>query len=95
MRAAYEHRRDQFLEAILKIDGLSCRKPQGAFYALVNFSKRYANDEELANRLLSEAHVATVAGTSFGAPGHLRISLAVSLGEILDGVSKIERFLAN
>ncbi|MEI6790254.1 MAG: pyridoxal phosphate-dependent aminotransferase [Myxococcaceae bacterium] len=95
MRAAYEHRRDKFLEAILKIDGLSCRKPQGAFYALVNFSKRYANDEELANRLLSEAHVATVAGTSFGAPGHLRISLAVSLGEILDGVSKIERFLAN
>lgn len=93
MRAAYQNRRDQFLEAILKIKNLSCQTPKGAFYALVNFSQRYPNDLELAERLLSEAHVATVAGTPFGAPGHLRIGLAASLEEILAGVRKIAEFL--
>ncbi len=93
MRAAYEMRRNRFLEAILKIDGLSCEKPQGAFYAMVDFSRRYADDQDLANRLLGEAHVATVAGTPFGAPGFLRIGLAASLEEILEGVQKISAFL--
>lgn len=94
MRAAYQHRRDKFLEAILKIEGLACETPKGAFYAFVDFSKRYPNDLELADRLLSEAHVATVAGTPFGAPGHIRIGLAASLEEILEGVEKIRKFLA-
>ncbi|MEI6805134.1 MAG: pyridoxal phosphate-dependent aminotransferase [Myxococcaceae bacterium] len=93
MRTAYQNRRDEFLKAILKINGLSCETPQGAFYAMVNFSKRYPNDLELADRLLNEAHVATVAGTPFGAPGYLRIGLAASLEEILMGVEKIAAFL--
>ena len=93
MRAAYQHRRDICLEAISKIKNISCQKPQGAFYTLVDFSKRYPNDEDLANRLLSEAHVATVSGSAFGVPGCLRLSLAVSLDTILEGVSRIKNFL--
>lgn len=93
MRAAYEYRRDLFLDAISKIEGISCEKPQGSFYALVDFKKCYPNDEDLANLLLSKAHVATVSGTAFGAPGHLRLSLAAQPQDILEALSKIERFL--
>lgn len=93
MRAAYQLRRDRFLEALANIPGVSCATPRGAFYAMVDFSQIYPNDLELADRLLSEAHVATVAGTPFGAPGFLRIGLASSLDEILLGVQKIGEFL--
>ncbi len=91
MRAAYEHRRDVFMAEIAKIPGVTCQKPQGAFYAFPNLG---VDDVEFANRLLSEAHVGVVPGGAFGAPGHVRISLASSLEDIVAGVRAIHQMLA-
>ncbi|MES2503607.1 MAG: pyridoxal phosphate-dependent aminotransferase [Myxococcota bacterium] len=95
MRLAYQERRDRFMEAIVQIPGVTCEKPQGAFYTFPNFSARFPDDTALANALLADAHVATVPGTPFGMPGHLRISLASKLEEILAGVDKIKQFLSS
>ncbi|MBL4817732.1 MAG: aminotransferase class I/II-fold pyridoxal phosphate-dependent enzyme, partial [Deltaproteobacteria bacterium] len=89
MRAAYQKRRDRFLEEISKIPNVKCAKPQGAFYAFPDFSA-YGDDISLAEKLLVEAHVSTVPGSAFGAPGYLRISLAASLDDIVAGVQKIK-----
>ena len=93
MREAYQHRRNACLEALSRIENISCQTPQGAFYALIDCSKYHPHDEDLADRLLNEAHVAIVPGSAFGAPGCFRISLAVGLDTLLEGIARIKRFL--
>ncbi|MBL4818900.1 MAG: pyridoxal phosphate-dependent aminotransferase [Deltaproteobacteria bacterium] len=93
MRSAYQERRDKFLEEISKIPNVKCSKPQGAFYAFPDFSA-YGDDIALAEKLLGEAHVSMVPGSAFGAPGHLRISLAASEEDIVAGVQKIGAYLS-
>jgi aspartate aminotransferase len=77
--------------------------PEGAFYAFADVRGLYgasykgnelASDEEIALWLLDEAHVATVAGTPFGAPGYLRFSYACSEEEIEQGIAAIQRSVA-
>jgi aspartate aminotransferase len=53
-----------------------------------------ATDEDVATYLLDEAHVATVGGTPFGAPGYLRLSYAVSDDDIRDGIEAMRAALA-
>ncbi|PIQ28745.1 pyridoxal phosphate-dependent aminotransferase [bacterium (Candidatus Blackallbacteria) CG17_big_fil_post_rev_8_21_14_2_50_48_46] len=74
-----------------------CVKPQGAFYLFPNVEKylgeRFADDDALAEYLLKEAHVAVVPGSSFGAPGHLRISFSTSEENIRKGFERIKKAL--
>jgi aspartate aminotransferase len=100
MRAAFARRRDLMVRSINSVPGVRCRNPEGAFYAFVDcralcgrsFQGRpLAGDEDLATWLLEEAHVATVAGTPFGAPGYLRLSYACDEVEIEAGVGAIRR----
>lgn len=93
MRLAYQDRRDRLMNYLMTTNKIKCVKPQGAFYAMLDFSAFTRDDEELANKLLSEAHVATVAGTPFGAPGTVRISLASSWSEIEKGMQQIEAWM--
>jgi aspartate aminotransferase len=92
MRAAYELRRDKLMD-YLSHTNIKCVKPQGAFYAMLDFSSIIPDDEQLADRLLNEAHVATVAGTPFGAPGCVRISLASSWEQIEEGLERIQKWM--
>lgn len=103
MRKAYEERRNELVKILEDMPNISCAVPKGAFYALLDLSSCIGkevkgsvvkNDEELALRLLSEAHVATVAGTPFGVPGTVRISLASSMTDIEEGVRRIARWMA-
>jgi aspartate aminotransferase len=99
MREAFARRRTVMVEALRSIPGVRCRMPEGAFYAFadvrglygVHAGRTLATDEDVATFFLDEAHVATVAGTPFGAPGYLRFSYACSEADILEGIEAIQR----
>jgi aspartate aminotransferase len=103
MREAFSRRRIRMVEGLRKIPGVSCRMPEGAFYAFPDVRGLYgcrwkgetiATDEDASLWLLEEGHVATVAGTPFGAPGYLRLSYACSEDEIDRGLAAIARCAA-
>lgn len=98
MQDAYLLRRDTCLEKFKEIPEVKVFKPQGAFYVWADFSailkrKNIANDNDLALKLLKEAHVATVPGGPFGSNGFLRLSIASSLEEISEAVSRIKAWI--
>ena len=95
MVAEFEKRRDIVYEGINAIDGLSCVKPQGAFYAFVNIKGTGLTSEEFAVRLLEEKHVGMVPGTGFGASGEgfVRLSYATSTDNIKEGIRRIGEFV--
>jgi aspartate aminotransferase len=100
MRDAFARRRARMVEGLRAIPGVRCRIPEGAFYAFADVrglygidwnGRRLASDEDVALWLLDEVHVATVAGTPFGAPGYLRFSYTCSEAEIDEGLTAIRR----
>jgi aspartate aminotransferase len=102
MRAAFARRRARMVQGLRSIPGVSCRMPEGAFYAFADVRGLYghdhngkplATDEDVARWLLERAHVATVPGTPFGAPGYLRFSYAASEEDIDDGIAAIQKLV--
>ena len=91
MVAAFDERRSVIVEELNAIPGFRCAKPQGAFYAFPNITGTGLDARALQNRLLDEAGVATVAGTSFGAygEGYLRFSYAASIDHIRAAMARI------
>jgi aspartate aminotransferase len=98
MREAFAERRRVILDGLTSIEGVSCREPEGAFYAFPNFGafvgKRAGGDAleddlALATYLLDEARCAVVPGSAFGAPGFARLSYATDMETIRQGVSRI------
>ncbi len=97
-------RRDRVLQTISRIDGLSSNIPEGAFYVFVNCTamlgrttiqgQRIENDLDFANYLLDAAHVGTVHGSAFGAPGYLRIAYAVDMAMLNEACRRIEEACA-
>ncbi|MBN1283592.1 MAG: pyridoxal phosphate-dependent aminotransferase [Proteobacteria bacterium] len=103
MRAEFRARRDLMLEGLASIRGMRCHVPDGAFYLLPNVGewigrswkgRRIADASALADFLLDEAHVATVGGDPFGAPGFIRLSYATSRQRIEEGVTRISKALS-
>lgn len=99
MNHAYEERRQVALRILAKLPEVSVFASQGAFYIWADFSqvikrknasgKPIADDVELATVMLQEAHVACVAGSPFGAPGFLRMSIASSTKDIETAFGRI------
>ncbi len=91
----FRQRRDLIVAGLEALPGVSCRKPQGAFYAFPDVSGTTIPSEELAKRLLEEAGVALLAGEGFGARGkrHLRISYANSRDQVELALDRIRAFL--
>jgi aspartate aminotransferase len=92
----FRQRRDAVIAGLNHIPGVSCQVPQGAFYAFPDIRGTGLSSEEMAHRLLQEAGVATLAGTSFGAGGEgfLRISYANSLPNIERALGRMVDFVA-
>lgn len=99
MKNDYQKRRDFFCKKINSIKGISCFKPQGAFYLFPNvesfFGKstnifRIEHSFDLAMYLLYEAKVATVPGSSFGLEGYLRMSYTSSLEKLGEAAERIK-----
>lgn len=73
--------------------GLSFPAPEGAFYVFPDISPFGLSDEEFCTRLITEAAVATVPGSCFGCPGHIRISYCCSDADLEKGMNRLEGFL--
>jgi len=95
MVAAFATRRRAIVDALNAIPGLSCVEPGGAFYAFPNIGGTGLSAKELEVKLLEEAGVATIAGTSFGAhgEGYLRLSYANSIENIQEATARIGKWL--
>ena len=103
MQKAFQRRRDLIVKLAKDIPGLEVNVPEGAFYLFPKCSSFYGksyngqtinNSDDLAMYLLTEAHVATVGGTSFGAPDCFRMSYATSDENIIEAISRIKEALA-
>ena len=95
MVAAFDERRGVIVEALNAIPGFRCTEPGGAFYAFPDITGTGMGAAALQDRLLAEAGVATVAGTSFGAygEGYLRFSYANSTDNIREAARRIRECL--
>jgi aspartate/methionine/tyrosine aminotransferase len=95
MVAAFAERRAMIVAALNGLPGLSCTRPGGAFYAFPNVTATGLDARTLQGRLLEEAGVATIAGTSFGAfgEGYLRISYANNLPSIGEAIERMRKLL--
>ncbi len=93
MRAEFEARKNIGYGLLSKIPGVKLADPKGAFYFFADFSAfiggKFRDDLALAEHLLAEAHVATVPGSVFEGPGHLRLSYATSRKDIETGIGRI------
>jgi aspartate aminotransferase len=75
------------------IPGLSCVKPDGAFYVFINISKLGMTSLDFCDRLLTEHQVAAVPGIAFGADDHIRLSYATDMTTIERGVDRLATFV--
>lgn len=103
MRDAFQKRRNVMIDGLNALPGVTCRMPEGAFYAFADVRGLYgikgpkgvlANDEDVAGWLLDVAHVSGVPGSGFGAPGYLRLSYASSEERIRGALSSIATCIA-
>lgn len=103
MRVAFERRRDLVVKLAKEIPGIKINKPEGAFYLFPEvssyFGKKFgdkviADANDMAIYLLEHAHVATVAGDAFCAPGYIRLSYATSDENIIEAMTRIKNALA-
>jgi aspartate/methionine/tyrosine aminotransferase len=95
MVKVFEHRRNLVVDGINAIPGMRCARPQGAFYAFPNIEGTGFGERELADRLLSEAGVAVLPGTAFGAAGKgfIRLAYTQSEAELKNGLDRIAEFI--
>jgi aspartate aminotransferase len=95
MLAEYGRRREWLLNALNETPGLSCARPEGAFYAFPDvrgcLKGNVLTSEQFANELLEREQTVVTDGTGFGAPGFIRISYATSLDRLQEGMRRIRR----
>ena len=94
-RAEFKRRRDLIVAGLRDIPGVSCQKPDGAFYVFPNVKTFGKPVDELAGYILEEAGVALLPGTAFGemGEGYLRICYATSLTKINEALTRIAKVL--
>ena len=92
MVAVYAQRRAYVTQRLTAM-GLTFPQPKGAFYVFPDISSFGLSDEELCTRLIREGKVATVPGSCFGCPGHIRISYCCSDDALATGLDRLEAFL--
>lgn len=102
MREAFEERRNYMVGRMNTIEGVSCIKPEGAFYVMMNIEKLIGrtlggtviqSGDDFATAFLKGGLVAVVPGEGFDAPGFVRWSYASSMENIREGLERLERFL--
>jgi aspartate/methionine/tyrosine aminotransferase len=95
MNAIFRQRRDRLIDGINDIPNITCTSPEGAFYAFPNIKAITENDKALASFLLTEAGIACLGGSSFGAAGkgYLRFSYAASFEDIDFCIERLREFL--
>jgi len=102
MLSEFIKRRDYLYSHMTAIKGITCYKPEGAFFLFPNISKFFGtsagsvtieNSFDFAMYLLNDARIAAVPGSAFGAEGYLRISYATSMENIIEAVERLKKSL--
>jgi aspartate/methionine/tyrosine aminotransferase len=95
MVAEFKKRREVIVSGLNDIEGITCKKPRGAFYVFPNISKTGMDCRKLGDHLLNQAGVAVLPGTSFGqyGEGYLRLSFANSIDNIKKALDRIAKAL--
>ncbi len=98
-RQTFQRRRDMLVDLLSKIDGISCRLPEGAFYAYPSCfgllgrkapdGRTIASDTDLCNYLLDDAQVAVVPGAAFGLSSFFRVSYATSEEQLGEAIGRV------
>jgi aspartate aminotransferase len=104
MVGTFRARRDAIVDGLSKIDGVRCSEPDGAFYVFPDVRGVFGrplgprgrvvqSSNELAAYLLDEALVVTVPGEAFGTPGFIRLSYALAMDQLQEGVQRVQQAL--
>ncbi|TPM40457.1 pyridoxal phosphate-dependent aminotransferase [Mesorhizobium sp. B2-3-4] len=103
-KLSFQRRRDLVVDALNAVDGLQCRRPEGAFYTFCDCSavlgkvtpagKRITTDMDFTDYLLEDAHIAVVPGSAFGLSPYFRISYATSEQDLAEAMRRIARACA-
>lgn len=102
MRKVFEERRNYIVSRMNSIEGVSCIMPDGAFYVMMNIEKLKGKtiggtvintSDDFAMAFLEKELVAVVPCSGFGAPDFVRWTYATSMGNIKEGLDRLERFL--
>ncbi|HWN81240.1 MAG TPA: aminotransferase class I/II-fold pyridoxal phosphate-dependent enzyme, partial [Candidatus Udaeobacter sp.] len=94
MLVEYARRRGVVIERLARLPGLRLSPPAGTFYAFPNVegwlrARGLKSADELADQLLSKAHIATVPGSGFGVEGYLRLSFATAAESLLQALDRL------
>jgi len=90
LRLTFENNRNVILQELRTFNDIKVIKPEGAFYCLPDF-RAYSNDSvKLASHILQKALVVTIPGVDFGMEGHLRLSFAGSVKDIMSAIERIK-----
>ena len=95
---SFKERRNFVVDSLNNIKGITCLKPEGAFYVfpsckgLLNKKTKLKSDTEFVQKLLEQANVAVVQGSAFGLPGYFRISYATSMENLKKAMERIKNF---
>jgi len=102
--AAFQERRDRLLEILNAVPGITCDRPQGAFYLFPRVAglvgrrtpqgKLLENEQDIVLHLLEHAGVAVVQGAAYGVSPHVRISIAYALDSVIEGGRRIAKAVA-
>ncbi len=102
MREAFDRRRLRMFELLSALPGVTCLRPEGAFYAYPSFEgvlgrqiagRQVDTTLELADVILEEAKVALVPGEAFGTPGYARLSFALGDDDLEEGMARLAKLL--
>ncbi|WP_123054027.1 pyridoxal phosphate-dependent aminotransferase [Clostridium sp. JN-1] len=98
----FKRRRDFMIDRVNSIENISCRKPEGAFYAMMNISKVFGkkcdgleikDSLSFSQMLLEKQKVAVIPGAGFGVDNYVRLSYATSMENIKEGLNRIDEFI--
>ncbi|MBC7996334.1 MAG: pyridoxal phosphate-dependent aminotransferase [Leptolyngbya sp.] len=93
MRVAFAERRQAMFDLINAIPGLSCAKPDGAFYLFPSIAKTGMTSLSFCDALLEEQQVALIPGIAFGADDYIRLSYATDMDTIKRGMERLDKFV--
>jgi aspartate aminotransferase len=104
MRESYRRRRDLVVDALNAMPGISCHRPEGAFYVYANVAgclgrtteggRRIDSDDDFAMALLEENYVALVGGGGFGMSPYIRISYATDEASLAEACTRMAAFVS-
>lgn len=95
MYQSFAQRRLAMLDLLGAIPGLTCAKPDGAFYVFVNIGSTGLSSLEFCQALLKQYQVAAIPGLAFGADDHIRLSYATDLATIEKGMARLKEFISH